>query len=235
MTDAIGLRLIEESIPLRRERKGGAVNLILTALLLEAARMIDDGFDIPTIENAAHGVFQIPEGIFFLIGRFGTAKLTEVLESYAERSGPEDALFRVYHNFFAPAACLTQKSESKRLFVGSAPEAPHLMPVNDPMQVDLLKVRFMGTVFMTAAEVVDSGIQDLKTIDRLCRQDLGWKEGPFAMMNRIGIGEAMRIVTKKLEQSHRVEINFPVPALLIEQVRRGEPWPLNSHARGRNG
>ena len=87
----------------------------------------------------------------------------------------------------------------------------------------------MGTVFMTASEIVDSGIQDLQTLERLCRRDLGWKEGPFSMMNRIGIAEAMRIVIKKLEQSHRKEINFPVPSLLIEQARRGESWPLNSH------
>jgi len=230
MTDGKERRLIEESIPLRRERKGGAVNLILTAVLLEAARMIDDGFDVPSIENAVYDVFQLPEGIFFSIGRFGPAKLAAVLESYADGSDPEDSLYRIYHNFFAPAACLDSESEEKRLFMGPVSEILTRPMVDDPMQVDLLKARFMGTVFMTASEIVDSGIQDLQTLERLCRRDLGWKEGPFSMMNRIGIGEAMRIVTKKLEQSHRKEINFPIPSLLIEQARRGEPWPLNSHA-----
>lgn len=229
------LQLIAESIPPIRERKGGAVNLVLAAVLLEAARMIDEGVDVANIENAAHGVFQLSEGIISLIGRFGPEKLVAVLKSYADDSDPEEPLFRTYQNFFSPAACLGAGSERRELFAGRNPGPSPLPGIDDPEQVDRLKERFMGTSFMTAAEVVDSGIQDLQTVDRLCRQDLGWKEGPFSMMNRIGIGEAMRVVTKKLEQSHRREINFPVPDLLIEQVRRGEPWPLNSHARGRNG
>jgi hypothetical protein len=48
------------------------------------------------------------------------------------------------------------------------------------------------------------------------------------MMNRIGIQEAMRMVTEKMEMSHRQEINFPIPKLLIEQAQKNEPWPLNS-------
>ncbi len=231
MADAKGLILIEEGVPLLRERKGGAVNLIFAGVLLEAVRMIDDGFDNPSIERAAHSVFRSSEGIFVSVGRHGTSKLAAVLESYAEGSDPEDPLYRIYHNFFAPPACLNPDFETKRLFDSPPAGESPLMSVDDPIQADLLRTRFMGTAFMISVEVVDSGIQDLKVIDRLCRRDLGWKEGPFAMMNRIGIGEAMRIVTKKLEQSHRKEINFPVPALLIEQARREEPWPLNSHAR----
>jgi len=231
MADAKGLRLIEESVPMLRERKGGAVNLIFTAVLLEAVRMIDDGFDNPRIESAARSVFRASDGIFVSIGRHGTSKLAVVLESYAEGSDPEDPLYRIYHNFFAPPACLGPDFEAKRLFDSTPPGDLPLISGDDPLQAEQLKTRFMGTAFMVSVEVVDSGIQDLKIIDRLCRRDLGWKEGPFAMMNRIGIGEAMRIVTKKLEQSHRKEINFPVPALMIEQARREEPWPLNSHAR----
>ena len=41
--------LTVESFPLKNERKGGAANILLASLLLEATRMLDDG-------NLIHGV-----------------------------------------------------------------------------------------------------------------------------------------------------------------------------------
>jgi len=45
-------------------------------------------------------------------------------------------------------------------------------------------------------------------------------------MNKMGMMEVMRIVTERMELSHRKEINFPIPRLLIHQAQKGEPWPL---------
>ena len=39
--------LIAETASLLKVRRGGAVNVILASLLLEAARMKNEGFDIP--------------------------------------------------------------------------------------------------------------------------------------------------------------------------------------------
>ena len=38
----------------------------------------------------------------------------------------------------------------------------------------------------------------------------------------------MRKITEKMEMSHRQEINFPIPKLMIVQAQKNEPWPLNS-------
>jgi enoyl-CoA hydratase/3-hydroxyacyl-CoA dehydrogenase len=81
---------------------------------------------------------------------------------------------------------------------------------------------------MLAVEVVESGVVDIQDADSMIRSDLGWKEGPFTMMNRIGLQDSMQMVVEKMALSHQKEINFPIPQMLIDQVRRGEPWPLNS-------
>ena len=60
----------------------------------------------------------------------------------------------------------------------------------------------------------------------LCQTAFLWPEGPFALMNRVGIGASLQLVTEKMELSHRQEISFPVPLLLIQQAKRNEPWPL---------
>jgi 3-hydroxyacyl-CoA dehydrogenase len=63
-------------------------------------------------------------------------------------------------------------------------------------------------------------------LDRLCRAAFSWPAGPFALMNAVGLGEALRMVTEKMELSHRREINFPIPRILIEQAQKNEPWPV---------
>ena len=77
-------------------------------------------------------------------------------------------------------------------------------------------------------EIVEAGLLEIGDIEKTCLEVFGWKEGPFAMMNRLGLEETMRKVTEKMEMSHRQEINFPIPKLLIDQARKNEPWPLNS-------
>jgi 3-hydroxyacyl-CoA dehydrogenase len=81
---------------------------------------------------------------------------------------------------------------------------------------------------MIATELVESGILKLQDVERLCKETFGWEEGPFSMMNRLGIQRALQMVTEKMELSHRKEINFPIPWLLISQAQKNEPWPLNS-------
>jgi len=81
--------------------------------------------------------------------------------------------------------------------------------------------------FMTSTEVVEAGLIDPPACDRLCQLAFGWSEGPFSLMNRLGLDASLRLVTERMELSHRREINFPVPRLLIEKAQKNEPWPLN--------
>ena len=94
----------------------------------------------------------------------------------------------------------------------------------DFMLVDVLENRFLAVGFMTVAEVVGAGIIKMEEVDKLCQNAFLWKEGPFAIMNKIGICEVMKIVTERMELSHRKAINFPIPKLLISQSQKNEPW-----------
>jgi len=80
--------------------------------------------------------------------------------------------------------------------------------------------------FMTAVECVDSGVIAMDEVDKLCQNAFLWGEGPFALMNKMGISEVMRIVTERMELSHKNEINFPIPQLLVKQAQSNTPWPL---------
>ncbi len=226
--------LIPESLPLKGERKGGAANLILAALLLEASRMRDDGMEITHIEAVAKSIFGLSEGFLAQMDEIGITKTCEYLFVMADSCDIEDPIFKKYFNFFRPGRSLQEKCRKSRE-AGKAPlwKTGFELDVEpeDLMLLDVLRKRFQAVVFITTAEVVEAELLEIGGVEKLCTEIFGWKEGPFAMMNRIGIGEAMRKVTEKMEMSHRQEINFPIPKLLIRQARKNEPWPLNSRIK----
>jgi 3-hydroxyacyl-CoA dehydrogenase len=226
-----GLFLIEETISPLKERRGGAANLILTALLVESTRMIDDGFDVVPVEEAAKKTFGIQKGFLSRIDDLGIPKVVAFMEHLSDTSDPEDSLTRVYNNFFIPAKSATEilevyrkAEEEDRSAVVLASEADAKKIVYDFMLVETLGQKFKAVTFMVATELVESGIAELAVLEKLCTSDLLWKEGPFSMMNSMGIDEALKIVTERMFLSHRKEINFPVPRLLITQAQKNTPW-----------
>ena len=226
-------QLIPEPMPLIKERKGGGLNLIYVALLLEAARMVDDGIDILSIEDAAKKAFGISKGFLVLMDEVGIPKAVSAMEALSTDSEPEDPIYKIYRNFFTPAqSCKRmieayERTEDKKA-VRWVSEEDAQKQAADFLLVGSLKRRFQAVSFMIASELVESGILGLQDVERLCKETFGWEEGPFSMMNRLGIQQALQIVTEKMELSHRKEINFPIPWLLIRRAQKNEPWPLNS-------
>lgn len=210
--------LIEEPLPLRRERRGGAVNLWLAGLLLEAARMLDEGIDPDAVESASRKTFGIGKGLLERISELGAGRLADHLAFLSRRDGPDDPLHRLYDNFFSSPAILLQPERFSR--------PPAADPGGDWILEDHLVKRFQAVAFMIAAEVVGSGLLGIGEMDREAARVLGAGQGPFGMMNDLGPRESLGVVTERMEMSHRKEINFPIPRLLIEQAGRDTPWTI---------
>jgi 3-hydroxyacyl-CoA dehydrogenase len=219
--------------PILSSRKGGAADVIFVALLLEATRMLDEGYDIPSIEAAGTKAFDIPMGFLSLMDHTGIPLGIVTMYSFSESSNPDDPLFKAYNNFFAPSESYKKfmekynKAEDKSAIKWVSEEEAKKEP-KDLILVDMLKNRFLAVAFMTATEVVGAGVVEMDEVDKLCRTAFLWKEGPFSLMNKMGISRVMQIVTERMELSHRNEINFPVPELLIRQAQENKPWPVQS-------
>ncbi len=221
--------LVEETISPLKERRGGIANLMLAALLLEATRMIDDGFDIAPVEEAAKKTFGIPKGFLSIIDEVGIAKVVAFLDFLSDTSDPENDLTRIFDNFFTPSKSLREIHEKycaaeEGSTVALVSEKDTKKTVYDFMLVETLGLRFKSIAFIAATELVESGIVELSDLEKLCKNELKWKEGPFSIMNTMGVGEALKIVTERMFFSHRKEINFPVPRLLITQAQKNAPW-----------
>ena len=224
--------LIDEPIPPLKERRGGIANLILVSQVLEATRMLDDGFDVATVEEAAKIAFGIPNGFLSMMDDLGIPKVVSAMEHLSNTSDPEDPFIRIYSNFFSPAKSAQlileeyNKAQDKSSVVWVSPTDPE-KATSDFLLVQVLGPRFKAVAFMIAVELLESGIVELPNLEKLYRDNFLWDEGPFSLMNSIGIGEALRIVTERMILSHRMAINFPVPRLLIVQAQKNTPWDVN--------
>jgi 3-hydroxyacyl-CoA dehydrogenase len=219
------------SVRLLRFRKGGAANVILIALILEAVRLIEEGFGAASVDEASRSALGIPSGFLGMLQTTGWELAASCLASFSAAAAPDDPLHRVYDNFFNPPDSLRRKLAEPqregdyispdRLFGPEAMSRPA-----DPQVVEDLKRRVLAVAYMTAAEVVEAGIIQPASVDLLCRQAFLWKDGPFALMNRLGPALVLQLVTERMQLSHRQEINFPIPRLLIEHGAKNEPWVL---------
>jgi 3-hydroxyacyl-CoA dehydrogenase len=224
--------LVPETAPIKTGRKGCATNLILIALLLEATRMVDDGFETFDIEAAGRKAFGIPKGFLTQIDEIGIPETVAAMEHLADVSNSDDPLTRVYFNFFTPSNSCRQildeynNAEEKSSVVWVSEKDAQRKPF-DFMLVENLSKRFMAVGFAISTELVDSEIIELRDLEKLCTNVLGWKGGPFSMMNAMGVDESLQIVTEKMQFSHRKEINFPVSRLLITQAQKNTPWLIN--------
>jgi 3-hydroxyacyl-CoA dehydrogenase/enoyl-CoA hydratase/carnithine racemase len=217
--------------PILNSRKGGAADVIFVSLLLEAARMVDEGFDLPSIEAGGKKAFNMPVGFLKLIDITGIPIGVYTMNSFSDSSAPDDPLYKAYRNFFTPAESYKslfdkyQKAEDKSKIMWLSDEEAEMEP-KDAALVERLKNRFLAIGFMTAIESVDAGVIEMDEVDKLCENAFLWREGPYALMSKMKISDIKRIIEERMKLSQEKNIHFPLPKLLIEQANKNEPWPL---------
>ncbi|MEW6455616.1 MAG: 3-hydroxyacyl-CoA dehydrogenase NAD-binding domain-containing protein [Acidobacteriota bacterium] len=217
--------------PILSSRKGGAADIIFVSLLLEATRMLEEGYDVPTVEAAGRKAFNMPLGFLSLMDATGLPVGYYSMCSFSDSSNPDDPLYKVYKNFFTPTKIYTElmkrydSAADKAKVRWVSEEDLRKEPENIEI-VEKLKERFWAVGFMTAVEVVDSKLIEIEEVEKLCQNAFLWKEGPFTLINKIGLKETMRIIKEREEIAKLHGIHFPVPKLLIDQHKKNKPWPV---------
>jgi len=223
-------KLISEPVPLHGERKGGAVNLILSALMLEAARMVEEGHDAASVEQAGKAAFGGNQGFLAWMDDVGLMNTVKFLFFLSRKKNKNDSFYQKYHNFFSPPDILKKRlaqtaEAGKQGPKWMTPEETQKTP-SDALVINMLIKRFQAVAFMAAAEIVEENLLTVPELEKACRKAFQWKEGPFSLMNQTGLPESLNMITEKMELSHRQEINFPVPQLLIDRVHENKFWNL---------
>ncbi|MEJ2661626.1 MAG: 3-hydroxyacyl-CoA dehydrogenase NAD-binding domain-containing protein, partial [Desulfobacteraceae bacterium] len=186
-----------------RDAPGFAVNRFFVPFLNEAVRLLEEGVaDIATIEAAAKRGFKIGMGPFELMNVTGVPIAYHSAVTLGNELGP----------FYAPAPLLEAQVDKK--------ENWPLEGEVDESRVQAVIDRLYGVCLGVAAALVDEGVASIEDTDRGAKIGLRWIQGPFEIMNKIGIAATCELV----EAIAAKYADFKTPRLLLEQKDKGTPF-----------
>jgi enoyl-CoA hydratase/3-hydroxyacyl-CoA dehydrogenase len=189
---------------------GFAVNRFFVPLLNESCRLVDEKIADPaTIDAAAKEAFGITMGPFELMNFTGIPIAYHSQESLHKAFGP----------FYKPSPVLEAAFKDGKPF-----DATSLI---ETAKIPIVKDRLLGVTLGISAQLVDEGVATPESVDKGATTGLRWAMGPFALMNKMGTAEALRLV----EAVHKTNgTAFRVPGNLEKRGRSNAPWKLSKVA-----
>jgi len=189
-----------------KDAPGFAVNRFFVPFLNEAARLLEENVaGIPTIEEGAKRAFKIGMGPFQLMNVTGIPIAVHAATTLGNELGP----------FYAPADILKAQMDKK--------ENWPLEGEVDESKIDAVIDRLCGVCLGVAGALVDEGVATIEDTDRGAKIGLRWIQGPFEIMNKIGIDRTFDMV----EAVARRYPDFKVPQILQHQKELGKPFAFN--------
>lgn len=186
-----------------KDAPGFAVNRFFVPFLNEAVRLLEEReADIATIEAAAKRGFKIGMGPFELMNVTGVPIALHAATTLGNELGP----------FYAPTPLLKAQVDKK--------ENWSLEGEVDESRIQAVIDRLFGVCLGVAATLVDEGVASIEDTDRGAKIGLRWIQGPFEIMNKIGIAATCELV----EAIAAKYPDFRIPQLLIEQKDKGAPF-----------
>jgi enoyl-CoA hydratase/3-hydroxyacyl-CoA dehydrogenase len=186
-----------------KDAPGFAVNRFFVPFLNEAVRLLQEGAaDIATIEEAAKRGFKIGMGPFELMNVTGVPIALHAATTLGNELGP----------FYAPAPLLKAQVDKK--------ENWSLKGEIDDSRIQTVIDRLYGVCLGVAAALVEEGVATIEDTDRGAKIGLRWIQGPFEIMNTIGIAATCDLV-------EAIAVRYPdfnTPRLLTQQKDRGTPF-----------
>lgn len=189
-----------------KDASGFCVNRFFSPLLTEAVQILDDDIaNIPTIEEAAKRAFKIPMGPFELMNVTGIAISVHASTTFGRELG---------------------------LLYGTPKSLPGQMAKGEPYDLtgtvneakfEMIQDRLYGACLGAAAALVSEGIASIEDTDRGAKVGLRWRQGPFEIMNRLGIDKACQLV----EAMTRRYSDFKMPDILLRQRDLGKPFSFS--------
>ena len=181
---------------------GFVVNRFFVPWLNEAVRMLDERVaDIPTIDEASKKTFGVGMGPFELMNLTGIPIAWHAATTLGQELGP----------LYAPAEGLRSQVESGQPW--------QLEGQADGSKSETVADRMRAVVFYIASALVEEGVGSLEDTDIGARVGLRWPAGPFQMMNRLGVDQAVELV-QPLTQRWEVS----TPKLLETHASSGKPF-----------
>ncbi|MEX1300474.1 MAG: 3-hydroxyacyl-CoA dehydrogenase NAD-binding domain-containing protein [Desulfotignum sp.] len=187
-----------------KDSPGFAVNRFFVPSSNEAARMLEEGMgNIATIEAASKQAFGIGMGSFEILNVTGIPLAVHASQSLGDELG----LF-----YDTPDMMRTQMETGRDWDLTDGPV--------EEDRIDAIVDRFYSVCLGAAASLVDEGVATMEDVNLGAKIGLRWREGPFEIMNRIGIDKACQVVDAAVKRYP----GFKMPKILVDQKAKGQPF-----------
>lgn len=204
LEDSLSAAKLHAKVPIIvKDFPGFAVNRFFVPFLNEAARLFEEKTaNIPTIEEAAKGAFSIPMGPFELMNVTGIPIAVHSSKNLGKELGP----------FYSTAPILEEQMNTG--------ENWDLSGEVDLSRIEEAKERLLGVCLGVSATLLEEEVASKEDIDRGAKIGLRWRQGPFEIMNSLGIAQTYSVV-KSISEKYP---DFSMPPVLEEQKKKNQPF-----------
>ena len=191
-----------------KDRPGFVVNRFFVPWLNEACLLLEEGVGTTAqIDAVARDAFDIGMGPFALMNL----------------TGPPIALHST--NYLAEQLDTPRFTGAQSL--NDLVEAGDMWEIDEETECDdaaskIISERLLGQVFAVCSQIVAEEICSMEDVDRGAKVGLRWMNGPFEIMNAIGIDEAHRMANAYAELAA-----FDLPPFFSVKAETGHPWEFN--------
>jgi len=191
-----------------KDRPGFVVNRFFVPWLNEACLLLEEGVGTTAqIDAVARDAFDIGMGPFALMNL----------------TGPPIALHST--NYLAEQLDTPRFTGAQSL--NDLVEAGDMWEIDEETECDdaaakIISERLLGQVFAVCSQIVAEEICSMEDVDRGAKVGLRWMNGPFEIMNAIGIDEAHRMANAYAELAA-----FNLPPFFSIKAETGHPWEFN--------
>lgn len=173
---------------------GGLVHRVAVPYFNEAARLVAEGYDLPTVEAAAQAAFGTATGPFAVMNAWGLPYVRRLAETLGTALGA----------FYGLAAPIEAQGDTPW----------HLEP-GKPREEPAITARLWGVILHVALEMVSEHVTSPRDLDTGLCAALGWQLGPFAEIQARG-----PVHTARLAAATQARYRLWAPAAQETMVHR---------------
>ena len=185
---------------------GFAVNRFFVPWLNESTRLLEENVtNIATIDAIAKKTFRIGMGPFELMNVTGVPIAYHSAVTLGDKLG----------DFYYPSNLLKLQVEKNLSW-----------DLNGEIEISkshFVEERLLGAVFTVVSTIAEQGISSIEDLDRGAKIGLRWGLGPFEMMNKFGIEDSYKIVTRFVKKYP----DLSIPLILDKQFKSNKEWNLS--------
>jgi enoyl-CoA hydratase/3-hydroxyacyl-CoA dehydrogenase len=191
-----------------KDRPGFVVNRFFVPWLNEACLLLEEGVGTTAqIDAVACAAFDIGMGPFALMNL----------------TGPPIALHST--NYLAEQLDTPRYTGAKSL--QDLVDAGAMWEIDDEIEcgeeaAKIISERLLGQVFAVSAQIVAEEICSMEDVDRGAKVGLRWMNGPFEIMNALGLDEAHRMA-----DAYAGLAEFDLPPFFAMKAESGHDWEFN--------